>query len=133
MHLLGHRKLFLCWQIFWVCHWMNFCNRKYCRNFLLIRNRPEGLIYLFIYLFTYLLKLYLPLVHKIAFTNKFQLHHKIKYNIIWYISLRMKHPQSITPIFVILFLNSNNESLDFTTAGRLFHIREPRKWIAFVP
>ena len=29
------------------------------------------------YLFIYLLKLYLPLVHKIAFPNKFQLYHKI--------------------------------------------------------
>ena len=71
-------------------------------------------------------KLYLPLVHKIAFANKFQLYHKIKYNI-YYISLHIKHPQSISPIFLILFLNSNNELLDFTTAGRLFHIREPRK------
>ena len=39
----------------------------------------------------------------------------------------LKYPQSISPIFLILFLNSNNESLDFTTAGRLFHMREPRK------
>ena len=39
-------------------------------------------IYLFIYLFTYFLKLYLPLVHKIVFANKFQLYHKIKQNII---------------------------------------------------
>ena len=31
-----------------------------------------------IYLFIYLLKLYLPLVLKIAFANKFQLYHKIK-------------------------------------------------------
>ena len=85
------------------------------------------LIKLFIYLFIYYtLKLYLPLVHKIAFANKFQLYHKIKYNI-YYISLHIKHPQSISPMFLILFLNSNNELLDFTTAGRLFHIREPRK------
>ena len=70
-------------------------------------------------------KLYLPLVHKIAFANKFQLFYKIKYNID--IFLHIKHPQSISPIFLILFLNSNNELLDFTTAGRLFHIREPRK------
>ena len=58
-----------------------------------------------------LLKLYLPLVHKIAFANKFQLFYKIKYNID--IFLHIKHPQSISPIFLILFLNSNNESLDF--------------------
>ena len=74
-------------------------------------------------LFIYL-KLSLPLVHKITFTNKFQLYHKIKYNI-YYISLHIKHPQSISPIFFILFLNSNNESLEF--------MREPRKWIASVP
>ena len=91
-----------------------------------MRDNDAKKIYLFIYLFTYLLKLYLPLVHKIAFANKFQLYHKIKYNI-YYISLHIKHPQSISKIFLILFLNSNNESLDFTTAGRLFHIREPRK------
>ena len=63
---------------------------------------------------------------KIAFANKFQPYHKIQYNI-YYVSLHIKHPQSISPIFLILFLNSNNELLDFTTAGRLFHIREPRK------
>ena len=74
----------------------------------------------------YLLRLYLLLVYKIAFANKFQLYHKIK-DIIYYISLHIKHPQLISPIFLILFLNSNNESLDFTTAGRLFHMREPRK------
>ena len=33
----------------------------------------------FVYLFiVYLLKFYLPLVHKIAFANEFQLNHKIK-------------------------------------------------------
>ena len=42
-------------------------------------------------------------------------------------SLHIKHPQSIPPIFLISFLNSNNESLDVATAGRLFHMREPRK------
>ena len=47
------------------------------------RNEPKicsslGSMYLFIYLFIYLLKLYLPLVNKIAFANKFQLYHKIK-------------------------------------------------------
>ena len=63
---------------------------------------------------------------KIAFANKFQPYHKIQYNI-YYVSLHIKHPQSISPIFLILFLNSNNELLDFATAGRLFHIREPRK------
>ena len=60
-------------------------------------------------LFIYSLKLYLPLVHEIAFTNKFQLYQNIKYNIIYHISLHIKHPQSISPIFSILFLNSNNE------------------------
>ena len=29
----------------------------------------------------------------------------------------IKHPQLISPMFLILFLNSNNESLDFTTVG----------------
>ena len=48
-------------------------------------------------------------------------------------SLHIKHPQSISPIFLILFLNPNNESLDFATAVRLFHIRKPQKSIAFVP
>ena len=90
-------------------------------------------IYLLIYLFIYLF-IYLPLVHKIAFANKFQLYRKIKYSIIYHIwSLRIKRPQSISPIFSILFLNSSNESLDFAAAGKLFHIKEPRKWIAFVP
>ena len=70
-----------------------------------------------------LLKLYIPLVHKIAFANTFQLNHKIKHHI----SLRTKHPQSISQIFLILFLNSNYESLDFTTAGRFLHTREARK------
>ena len=36
------------------------------------------------------------------------------------------HPESLSPNFLILFLNSNNELLDFT-AGRLLHMREPRK------
>ena len=69
------------------------------------------------------LKLYLPLVHKIAFANTFQLNHKIKHRV----SLHTKHPQSISQIFLILFLNSNYESLDFATAGRLLHMREPQK------
>ena len=81
----------------------------------------------FIYLLNFIYRWYI----KIAFANKFQPYHKIQYNI--YYILHIKHPQSISPIFLILFLNSNNELLDFTTAGRLFHIREPRKWIAFVP
>ena len=51
-----------------------------------------------------------------VFANKFQPYHKMKYNI-YYISLHIKHPQSISPMFLILFLNSNNESLDFTTVG----------------
>ena len=32
----------------------------------------------------------------------------------------------------IFNLNSNDELLDFTTTGRLFHMREPRKRTAFV-
>ena len=83
--------------------------------------------YLFIYLFIYLLKLYLPLVHEIASANKSQRYQKIKYNIICYISLRIKYLYPISQRLLILFFNSNNESLDFTTAGRLFHMREPRK------
>ena len=71
-------------------------------------------------MFIYFLKLYLPLLHTIAFANKVQLYHKINTT-----SLHIKHPQSISSIFLVL--NSNNESLDFTSAGRLFHIREPRK------
>ena len=36
-------------------------------------------------------------------------------------SLHMKHRQLISPIFLNLFLNSNNESLESTAAGRLMH------------
>ena len=46
---------------------------------------------------------------------------------------QVKYPQSIFPRFWILVLNSKIELLDLTLAGRLFHIREPLKWIAFVP
>ena len=74
-----------------------------------------------------LLKPYLRLVHKTAFADTFQLNHKIKENIIYHISAHIKHPQSVSQIFLTLFLNSNNESLDFTTAGRLLHMRESRK------
>ena len=113
-------KFVISWSVLSGTNWVKLFSASFC-------------VVLFIYLsIYYLLKLYLPLLHKIAFANKFQLYHKIKYNI-YYISLHIKHPQSISPIFLILFLNSNNELLDFTTAGRLFHIREPRKWIAFVP
>ena len=38
--------------------------------------------------------------------------------------LHIKHPPSIFPLFLILFLNSNNELLDISTAVGLFHIRE---------
>ena len=48
---------------------------------------------------------------------------------LYHISLHIKHPQSISPIFSILFLNSNIESLDCTTTGRLLHMREPQKYI----
>ena len=89
-------------------------------------------IYLLIYLFIYLF-IYLPLVHKIAFANKFQLYHKIKWNIIYYVSVHIRLPQSISPIPLILFLNSDNKSLEFTAAGSLFHMREPQKWARFVP
>ena len=73
-------------------------------------------------LFIYSLKLYLPLVRKIAFANKFQLYRKIKYDIIYDISLHIKHPQSISPILLISFLNSNNSRKIIPyerTAGRL--------------
>ena len=79
-------------------------------------------IYLFIYLLNFIYRWYI----KIAFANKFQPYHKIQYNI-YYIFLHIKHLQSISPIFLILLWNSNNELLDFTTAERLFHIRELRK------
>ena len=71
----------------------------------LVLTVPFSFVNLFIYLFIYLLKLYLLLVHKIALANKFQLYHKIKLNIICYMSPHMKHPQSISPMFLILFLN----------------------------
>ena len=74
-----------------------------------------------------LFKFYLPLIHKIAFANTFQLNHKIKLNTTYHIFLHIKHAQSISQILLILFLNSNNESPDFTTEGRLLHMREPRK------
>lgn len=38
-----------------------------------------------IFLFVHSLKLHLPLVHEIAFVNKFQLNYKIKLNIIRHI------------------------------------------------
>ena len=47
--------------------------------------------------------------------------------------LQIRHAQSIYPRFLILVLNSKNELLDLILVGRLFHIREPLKWIAFVP
>ena len=78
-------------------------------------------LYLLLFIY-YLLKLYLPLVHKIAFANKFQLYRKIKYDIIYDISLHIKHPQSISPILLISFLNSNNSRKIIPyerTAGRL--------------
>ena len=46
--------------------------------------------------------------------------------------LQIKHPQSRFPRFLILVLNSKTELLDLISAGRLFHIREPRKRTAFV-
>ena len=49
----------------------------------------------------YLLKLYLPLVHEIAFANKFQLNYKITYKS--NISLHIKQAQSKSQIFLILF------------------------------
>ena len=38
----------------------------------------------------------------------------------------MEHSQSIFPMFLALLLNYNKELLDFTTAERLLHMREPR-------
>ena len=43
------------------------------------------------------------------------------------VHLQIKHPQSIFPRILIFVLNSKTELLDFTLAGRLFHIREPLK------
>ena len=65
-------------------------------------------------------KPYLPLVHKIAFANKFQLNREIKQNVIHHISLHIKRPQSIFPKKIFL----NNELMDLTTAGRLFYMKE---------
>ena len=49
-----------------------------CGNVLWKGTRRESYLLLFIYYYLSLLKLYLPLVHKIVFANKFQLYHKIK-------------------------------------------------------
>ena len=59
-------------------------------------------IYLFIHLFIYLsiyLFIYLLLVHKRAFGNKIHLNH----------NLHIKHLQSISPIFLMLFLQQQED------------------------
>ena len=80
--------------------------------------------FLYFNIIIYLLKLYLPLVHEKAFGNKFQLNHKITYKS--NISLHIKQAQSKSQKFLILFWIQIN-------CWRLFHMREPRKWIAFLP
>ena len=48
------------------------------------------------------------MVHKMPIANKFQLYHKIKWNIIYYISPHVKYPQSISPTFLIFFFEIMN-------------------------
>ena len=43
------------------------------------------------------------------------------------------HPQSIFPIFLITFLNSDIDLLDLTKLGNLFQIKDPRKCTELVP
>ena len=47
--------------------------------------------------------------------------------------LHIIHPQSIFPIFLITFLNSDIDLLDLTRLGNLFQIKDPRKCTALVP
>ena len=92
----------------------------------------------FIYLFFISIFIY-RCYTKVAEANKFQQKSVFNYtsnklNIVVKLGyLEIKHPQSIFPRFLILVLNSKTELLDLTLAGRLFHTREPFKWIAFVP
>ena len=41
--------------------------------------------------------------------------------------LHIMHPQSIFPIFLITFLNSDIDLLDLTILGNPFLIKDPRK------
>ena len=41
--------------------------------------------------------------------------------------LHIIHPQSIFPIFSIVFLNSDTDLVDLTKLGNLFQIKDPRK------
>ena len=43
------------------------------------------------------------------------------------------HPQSMFPIFLIAFLNSDIDLLDLTKLGNLFQIKDPRKCTELVP
>ena len=47
--------------------------------------------------------------------------------------LHVMRPQSIFPIFLIIFLNSDIDLLDITKLGKLFQIKDPRKCTELVP
>ena len=47
--------------------------------------------------------------------------------------LHIIHPQSIFPVFLITFLNSDIDLLDLTIFGNLFQIKHPRKCTELVP
>ena len=47
--------------------------------------------------------------------------------------LHIIHPQSIFPVFLITFLNSDIDLLDLTKFGNLFQIKHPRKCTELVP
>ena len=47
--------------------------------------------------------------------------------------LHIIHPQSMFPIFLITFLNSDTDLLDLTKLGNLFQIKDPRKCAELVP
>ena len=76
---------------------------------------------------------------KTAEGNEFQQKNILNYTniklniVVKLVYLQIKHSQSIIARFLILVLNSKTEFLDLTLSGRLFHVREPLKWIAFVP
>ena len=47
--------------------------------------------------------------------------------------LHVIHPQSIFPIFLIKFLNSDIDLLDLTKLGNLFQVKDPKKYTELVP
>ena len=47
--------------------------------------------------------------------------------------LQIMHPQSIFPIFLITFLNSDIDRLDLTKLDNLFQVKGPRKCAELVP